>query len=77
MVAVSFGPLAVIAICSGLGASADSAVLAGLAATTALLAGWALFASHRSGLRRSETLLYLAVSVLIGLALIAVKALLH
>lgn len=77
LVAVSFGPLAVIVICSGLGVSANSAVLAGLSATVAMMAGWALFAGYRSGLQKAEMLLYVAASVLLGLALIATKALLH
>lgn len=77
LVAVSFGPLAVIVICSGVGVSANSAVLAGLVATVALMAGWALLAGRRSGLQTTEMLLYVAASVVLGLALIAIKALLH
>ncbi|MGI8947159.1 MAG: hypothetical protein ACR2FV_04135 [Ornithinimicrobium sp.] len=77
LVAVSFGPLAVIVRCAALGLSDNSAVLAGLWATMALLAGWALLAGRRSGLRTAEMLLYVAVSLALELALIAIKSLLH
>lgn len=77
MVAVSFGPLAVIVLCTALGVSAETSVNAGLWASVALLAGWALLAGFRSRLGRVEMLLYVAVSLLLGLALIAIKTLLH
>lgn len=77
MVAVSFGPLAVIVLCTVSGVSAATSVNAGLWATMALLAGWALLAGYRSRLGRVEMLLYVAVSLLLGLALIAIKSLLH
>lgn len=77
MVAVSFAPLAVIVLCTAFGVSAETSVNAGLWATVALLAGWALLAGRRSGLRTAEMLLYVAVSLLLGLALIAIKTLLH
>ncbi|MEO9139275.1 MAG: hypothetical protein ABI345_09435 [Jatrophihabitans sp.] len=77
LVAVSFGPLAVIVVCSWIGVSANSSVLAGLVATVALMAGWAVLAGRRSGLRKTEMLLYVAASVLLGLVLIAIKTLLH
>lgn len=63
--------------CAALGLSDNSAVLAGLWATMALLAGWALLAGRRSGLRTAEMLLYVAVSLALELALIAIKSLLH
>ncbi|MBA2694880.1 MAG: hypothetical protein H0U62_03315 [Actinobacteria bacterium] len=52
-------------------------MLAGLWATMALLAGWALLAGRGSGLRTAEMLLYVAVSLALELALIAIKSLLH
>ncbi len=57
LVAASFAPLAVIVVCSALEVSANSAVLAGLWATMALLAGWALLAGYRSQLRAQEVCL--------------------
>lgn len=77
LVAVSFVPIAVILGFSVLGASGSAAVLAGLLAVIALLVGWALLAGFRSGLRTAEMLLYVAASLGIGLALIAIKTLLH
>lgn len=77
LVAVSFGPLAVIVVCSALGVSGNTSVLAGLWATMALLASWALLAGYRSQLRAREMLAYVAVSLALGGALIAIKSLLH
>lgn len=77
LVAVSFGPLLVIAVCSAFGVSGNTAVSAGLWTTMALLAGWALLAGYRSHLRTVEMLLYVGASLLLGLALIAIKTLLH
>lgn len=77
LVAVSFGPLAVIVISSGLGLSAGSAVLTGLCSTIALMVGWALLAGYRSGLGKTEMLLYVTASLVLGIALICVKILLH
>lgn len=77
LVAVSFVPLAIIVLATLLGASSNQAVLAGLWGNVALLAGWALLAGLRSKLRVGELLLYVAASLLLGLALVAIKALLH
>lgn len=77
LVAVSFGPIAVILAFSAFGASSNEAILAGLIAVMVLLAGWAVLAGYRSGLKRVEMLLYVAASLGIGLALVAIKTLLH
>lgn len=77
LVAVSLGPIAVIVACSALGVGPDAAVLGGQIAVIALMAGWALLAGYRSHLKSAEMLLYVAVSLGLGLALIAIKTLLH
>ena len=77
LVAVSFVPIAVILVASAVGASGGAAVLAGLLAVIALLMGWALLAGYRAGLKKAEMLLYVAASLCIGLALVAIKTLLH
>lgn len=77
LVAVSFVPIAVILVVSAFGAPGSAAVLAGLLAVMALLVGWALLAGYRSGLGKAEMLLYVAASLGIGLALVAIKTLLH
>lgn len=77
LVAVSFVPLLVIGVTSLLGMGANAAVLSGLWTNVALLAAWALLAGLRSRLRVWELLAYLGVSLLLGSALIAIKALLH
>lgn len=77
LVAVSYGPLAVVLVASWAGAGSNDAVLAGLWATMALLAGWALLAGIRCHLGRIEMLLYVAASLGLGGLLIIIKALLH
>lgn len=77
LVAVSFVPIAIILVFSALGAAGGSAVLAGLFSVVVLLVAWALLAGYRSGLRKIEMLLYVLASLGIGLALVAIKTLLH
>lgn len=77
LVAVSYGPLAAVLLSSTLGAEANTAVLAGLWATMALLAGWSLLAGYRCGLKRLEMVIYVAASLALGGLLILVKTLLH
>lgn len=77
LVSASFEPLAVLLVARALGASGNTAVLAGLWAGAVMLAGWALLAGRRARLRGGELLLYVAVSAGFGAVLVLLKTLLH
>jgi hypothetical protein len=77
LVSASFEPLAVIVLARAVGASANTAVLAGLWAGAAMLAGWALLAGRRARLRVPELLLYVLVSAAFGALLVLLKVLVH
>ena len=77
LVTASFVPLAVTVLGWAAGVPANSAVLAGLWANVATLAGWALLAGRRARLRSAELLLYVVVSAVFGIALVLLKILVH
>lgn len=77
LVSASFLPLTGVALAWLLGSTRGTAVLAGLWASVVVLALWALLAGRRARLRRGELLLYVAISALFGLALVALKVVVH
>lgn len=77
LVGASFGPLGAVVLADLVGADPNTAVLAGLWMTTAILVGWALVAGLRSHLRIVELVLDVVVSAGIGISLIVLKVLVH
>jgi hypothetical protein len=77
LVTASFVPLAVTVLTWVAGVPTSSAVLAGLWANAAMLAGWALLAGRRARLRAGELLLYVTVSAVFGVALVLLKIVIH
>lgn len=77
LVAASFAPLLVIGVADVLGLDPNTCVLAGLWSIPVILAGWALVGARRSHMGRGELLGYVALSALFGVALVALKALIH
>ena len=77
IIGASFVPLTVILLARALGAGERTAVQTGLYAIVLLLAGWALLAGRRSGMRRLELGLHVLVSTLFGCAVVVLEVLLH
>jgi hypothetical protein len=70
-------PVAATLLARGAGASANSAVLAGLLIAVVEICLWAVLAGRRLQLTPLARVSYVIVSGLLGLAIIALKALLH
>ena len=77
LMSASFAPLVTVIATWLLGVSANTAVLVGLWAGIAILAGWALFAGRRAKLRSLELLLYALLSGVFGTAILLLKVVLH
>ena len=77
LVAASYGPLIVVGLVHLLGFRANTAVLAGLWATTAVLVLWAVVAGRRGRMRGAELALYVILSGAFGCALVVLKTVLH
>lgn len=70
-------PVAATLLARGAGASSNTAVLAGLLVAVVEICLWAVLAGRRLQLTLFARLSYVLVSGLLGLAIIALKALLH
>jgi small-conductance mechanosensitive channel len=77
LVAASYGPLLAVAVVHLLGYRANTAVLAGLWATTAVLVLWAVVAGRRGRMHGGELVLYVVLSGAFGCALVLLKTVLH
>ncbi len=77
LVAASFAPLTVIEVSHVLGGDLNTCVMAGLWSIPVILVGWAFLGARRSRMGRGELLAYVALSALFGVALVALKALIH
>ena len=77
LVAASYGPLLAVGVVHLLGYPTNTAVLAGLWATTAVLVLWAVVAGRRGRMRPAELALYAVLSGAFGCALIVLKTVLH
>jgi hypothetical protein len=77
LVAASYGPLVAVGTVYLLGYRANTAVLAGLWVTTAMLVLWAVVAGRRGRMRGPELALYAVLSGAFGCTLVVLKTLLH
>lgn len=73
----AIAPAAALLICTGLGANPSTAIVVAVVTADVELVGWAFLAARRAGLTGVHRVVASVVGALLGLALVALKVLIH